>query len=124
MRYIFSLFFILLVSSCFLLVNEKFMLKKGLTDGTIVELYYTGGGATDSDVIWIKKITKDGQKIRIGKIKGFTNSDKVVIKEVDPNHISLSFVNNKDFLGHPVVFCIDLNNKIGRNDGSPFNKPE
>lgn len=125
MKYAFSLlFFLSCFSSCFLLSNEKLILKKNLSNGTIIKLYYAGGGATDSDIIWIKKITKEGEETWIGKIKDFSDSDKVVIKDDDPNHISLTFVNNKDFMGKPVVFRIDLNNRIKRDATSPFNEQE
>lgn len=120
MKYI---FFLLLITSCSLFINEKLIFRKILNNGTVLELYYTGGGATDSDIIWIKKVTKDGRKTRIGKIKDFTVSDKVNVIEVDSNHVALSFVVSY-FPQHPVIFLIDLNNKIERNDGSPFNKPE
>lgn len=100
------------------------MLKKVLSSGITIELYYSGGGATAPDIIWVKKITKDGQEVLVGKIKDFTNSDKVDIREVDNNHISLNFINEKDFLGHPVVFLINLNDKKERNATSSFNQPQ
>lgn len=123
MKYIYFFFLILLFSSCFLLNNEKFMLKKVLSNGTTIELDYSGGGATAPDIIWVKKVTKDGEKIRIGKIKDFTNLDKVDISQIDSNHIALKFVTT-DFSNHAVVFIIDLNSRIERNDGSPFNQPQ
>jgi hypothetical protein len=116
--------FIWMISGCFLLNNEQFMAKKVLSTGITIELYYSGGGATAPDIIWVKKITKDGQKTLIGQINAFTNSDKVDIKEVDSSHISLNFVNEKDFQGHSIVFVIDLNSKIERNAGYPFNQPQ
>jgi len=104
-----------------LLKNGKLIQRKILNDGVVIELYYIGGGATDSDIIWIKKITKEG-KAWIGKIKDFSDSDKVKITEVDSSHISLTFVTSL-FPEHPVIFSIALNNRIKRDATSPFNGP-
>lgn len=123
MKCILFFFLTLLFSSCFLLNNEKFMLKKVLGNGIAIELDYSGGGATAPDIIWVKKITKDGQKTIVGQIKDFTDSDKVDIKEIDSNYIALKFLVT-DFQDHPVVFTINLNNKIERNAGYPFNQPQ
>ena len=90
------------------------MLKKVLGNGIAIELDYSGGGATAPDIIWVKKVTKDGQKTIVGQIKDFTDSDKVDIKEIDSNYIALKFLVT-DFQDHPVVFTINLNNKIERS---------
>jgi hypothetical protein len=99
------------------------MQKEILRDGNILELIYSGGGATNSDIIWIKKITKEGKEVWIGKIKDFSDSDEVKITEVDSSHISLTFVTSL-FPEYPVIFRIDLNNRIKRDATSPFNEPE
>jgi|SRR5690242_15149045 len=125
MKYFVSLLFLMLFfSSCFLFFDkEKLIQKKILNDDIVIELYYQGGGATDSDIIWIKKI-EDGKTTWVGKIKGFTDSDKEIIKQIDNHHISINFVNEKDFQDKPIIFLIDLRSKIKRSGESPFNKPE
>lgn len=104
--------------------NEELMEEKFLDDGVIIKLYHSGGGATDSEVIWIKKVSQEGETSIIGKIKGYTKNERINIKRVDKNHITLNLINRKNFMNQPIVFLIDLNNKIKRNDGSPFNIPE
>jgi hypothetical protein len=123
MKYFTFLVLTILISGCFLLKNEKLMAKKILSNGIIIELYYTGGGATDSDIIWIKKINKDGQETRIGKIKGFNNSDSFDIRETDKNHIRFRFV-TKEFPESPVNFLINLNDEIKGDGTSPFNQAQ
>ncbi|MEP6466699.1 MAG: hypothetical protein ABJB05_10360 [Parafilimonas sp.] len=123
MKYMYFLFLVFIVSGCLLFNNEKLMLKKILKNGDAIELYYSGGGATAPDIIWIKKVSnKNRHTTIIGKIKDFTDSDKVDVKEVDSNHISLKFT-TVDFPDHSVIFFVDLNNQIERNATSSFNQP-
>lgn len=107
-----------------MLDKEKFIQETELSQGIKISLYYTAGGATDTDIIWVKKISRDGDITIIGKINWDPISDKIIIKRVDNNHIALHFIGRKDFMGRPIIFLIDLNNNIKKNDGTPFNIPE
>jgi hypothetical protein len=122
MKYLLYLTMLCSISGCFVFNNETLMNKKMLPGGLTVKLYYSRGGRTAPGVIWIKKVTRDGQSTTIGKIRGFTGSESTRIRQIDSNHISVNFINKTDFEGLPLIFVINLNKKIKSNDESSFNR--
>jgi hypothetical protein len=100
--------------------KETVMAKCILRSGDVIELKYRGGGATAPDVIWVYKKTRNKKNIIIGKIQG-TDSEHATISEIDSNRIKIRLTDTLFKKAQFRDYIINLNNRIGRNDGSPYN---
>jgi len=97
----------------------KKIYSKELKDHSVIELYYSGGGATADDIIWIRKISENKKKY-IGRIKWVGSNDKINIDEINDTIINIRITDTIIYKGKFREFKVNTNNKIEPNDGSMF----
>ena len=109
---------------CLSMVGDDIKIAdKTLKDGSILQLYYRGGGATSPNVIWVSKKDKN-YKILIGKFKWFESGYTTEISQTTDDSINIKFTDTSIFKGQITIFKISLRDTIRYNDGSPFANPQ
>ena len=93
--------------------------EQSLKDKSIIELCMRGGGATDIDVIWVRKTTGTNQKF-IGRIKWYLNGFDTKIWQVNDSLIKVRLTDTINWKGTFRDFTLNLNNKVEPNDGSMY----
>ncbi|MFT3910916.1 MAG: hypothetical protein QM737_15970 [Ferruginibacter sp.] len=110
--------FTFFICGCWFEMTMKKVYTKQLKDNSIIEVYYSGGGATADDIIWIRKISGNKKKY-IGKIK-WADNYQIDIYEINDSLINIKFTDTTIYKSKFREFKINTNNKIEPNDGSMF----
>ena len=113
--------FIILFTGCLDLGSSEETLigKQVIKDGSVIELYGRGGGATAADIIWVKR-TPYNKDEYIGKIKWSLFEAKKEIWQTNDSIIKIKLTDTSIFKGNFRVYTINIHNKVRPNDGSMY----
>ena len=85
------------------------MAEYKLKDGSVVEFYYEGGGATTTSGI---KIKKKGSDTLIDELPKFDYTYMLSFKQIDDTLLKVTLADTAYFKGHVTERIINLNKRV------------
>ena len=79
--------------------NQRFMGDFKLQNGNVIELYYSGYGATTDNVIWINEKKASGKETIINRIDGFDYMSTVSFSQLNDSLLKIIFTDTAYFKG-------------------------
>jgi len=121
MKYSLVTVFVIFFSGCLDLGKSEDILigKQLIKDGSVIELYAGGGGATAPDVVWVKRNPSNKGEY-IGKIKWGLFEAESKIWQISDSIIKIRFTDTSIFKGKFRDYTINIYNKVRPHDGSLY----
>ena len=92
--------------------TEKLMGQFKLKDGSVINLFDAGTGATSPDVIWIDKIDGKGEKVSVDSINRTGRIYEVSFEQINDTLLNITLTDTVVLKGEKIERVVNLKNRI------------